>query len=118
MSPLILVVDDEFTIREVITSILTDEGYRVMTAGDGLSALDALAANSFDLVISDVMMPHLDGVGLAWAMHDQLSLRTIPVILISALQSAASREAPHVAFIGKPFDMQELLATVDHALSA
>jgi CheY-like chemotaxis protein len=116
MAQQLLVVEDEVPIREVLCSILEDEGYRVVGVGDGRAALSALAADRFDLVISDTMMPRLDGIGLARSLAADPALRAIPLILMSALQSAPARDVPHVAFITKPFDLYRLLDTVEQAL--
>jgi CheY-like chemotaxis protein len=114
---MLLVVEDEVPIREVLCSILEDEGYRVVGVGDGRAALAALAAERFDLVLSDTMMPRLDGVGLARALAADPGLRTIPLVLMSALRSGPAREVPHAAFLSKPFDLYELLDTVERILN-
>ena len=62
--PHILVVDDEAQLRRLLAEYLSDEGYSVETAPDGLHAVEALAARNFELVLSDVRMPGLDGLGL------------------------------------------------------
>jgi CheY-like chemotaxis protein len=117
MSLLLLVVEDEIPIREVLCSILEDEGYRVVGVGDGQAALDALAADRFDLILSDTMMPRLDGVGLARSLASDPTFREIPLILMSALKSSPAHEVPHAAFLPKPFDLYELLDTVDRVLA-
>jgi CheY-like chemotaxis protein len=116
MVQMLLVVEDEVPIREVLCSILEEEGYRVVGVGDGRAALAALAADRFDLVLSDTMMPRLDGVGLARVLAADPGLRTIPVVLMSALRSLPTREVPHAAFLSKPFDLYELLDTVERVL--
>ncbi len=117
MSLLLLVVEDEIPIREVLCSILEDEGYEVVGVGDGRAALAALAAGHFDLVISDTMMPRLNGVELARSLASDPTFRAIPLILMSALRSQPAREVPHAAFLAKPFDLYELLDTVERVLN-
>ena len=117
MPPLLLVVEDEVPIRAVLCSILEDEGYRAVGVGDGRAALAALATDRFDLVLSDTMMPRLDGVGLARALAADPDLRRIPIVLMSARRSTPAREVPHAAFLSKPFDLYELLDTVDRVLN-
>ena len=117
MSLLLLVVEDEIPIREVLCSILEDEGYRVVGVGDGRAALAALAADRYDLILSDMMMPRLGGADLAQSLADDPALRAIPLILMSALKAAPMREIPHAAFLPKPFDLYHLLDTVDRVLS-
>ena len=116
MSPRILIVDDEAPICELLCDIFTDEGYRVATAGDGRSALVALADDGFDIVLSDIMLPRVDGRELANAMHNSPSLNTIPVVLMSAAEGLPARGVPHAAFIRKPFDLYTLLNTVERVL--
>lgn len=116
MPPLLLVVEDEVPIREVLCSILEDEGYRAVGVGDGRAALAALAADRYDLILSDTMMPRLDGIALARALAADPSLRSIPLVLMSALRSAPINDVPHVAFITKPFDLYALLDTVEQVL--
>ncbi len=112
MPPTILVVDDEDSIAALLRDLLEDEGYQVVTAGDGRAALDRLAAQPVALVLSDVMLPHLDGRALARAMHADPAQRAIPLVLVSAAGAAGVRDAPHAAFLRKPFDLDALLATV------
>ena len=81
----ILVVDDADFNREVMTRILERDGYRVETAVDGADALQKLNSNPYDLVLLDVMMPGVDGVQVIEAMHADVGLRHLPVIMLSAL---------------------------------
>jgi CheY-like chemotaxis protein len=114
----LLVVEDEIPIREIVRAILEEEGYRVVAVGDGRAALAALAADRYHLVLSDMMMPHLDGLGLAQAMQAEPNFRAIPLILMSAVKPARTQQVPHAAFIAKPFDLNDLLNTVERALAS
>jgi CheY-like chemotaxis protein len=104
----ILVVDDELVIREVLSALFTGEGYAVLTAGDGLAALDTLADASPDLVIADIIMPRLDG----WALLQRLRAERpeLPVVLLSA--TFRGNPPDGVVFVAKPFDIDHLLAVV------
>jgi CheY-like chemotaxis protein len=116
--PTILVVDDEPAIRDVLQAILEDAGYAVIGATNGREGLAALARQPVNLVISDVMMPVLDGVGLCQAMQQHPTYRSIPLVLVSAV--GAPRPAgscPYAAFLTKPFDYDSLVATVAHLLN-
>jgi CheY-like chemotaxis protein len=114
MPRLILIVDDEAGIRDSIAALLVDEGYRVHTATDGREALTLLTdPPPTDVVVSDVMMPHLDGYGLVEAMRKRQD--ATPVILISAGPLPVCGE-PHVTCLQKPFDVEELLAEIVAAL--
>lgn len=113
MSASILVVDDEPAIRHLVRDLLIDEGYDVQSAADGQAALDRIAQEPPDLVISDVMMPRRDGF---WVLQ---TLRragvTIPVVLMSA---APLRHGVVTApVIAKPFDLDSLLAQVQRLLA-
>ncbi len=112
----LLVVEDEPSIADLLHLALTGEGYRIVMVGDGRAALRRLAEGGYDLVLSDVMLPFLDGLGLARAMHADPALRAIPLILLSAAHGSTARAVPHAAFLAKPFDLDALLATVGRLL--
>src|SRR5215216_829119 len=104
----ILVVDDDRPIADVIGDLLCDEGYDVRIAYDGQAALDALECRPVDLVLSDVMMPKLDGPGLVRSLRERDN--PVPVILMSAVYQDV--DLPGVEFIPKPFDVGNLAALV------
>ena len=81
----ILIVDDEFGILEVLESILSDAGFSVQSAINGQEALTRMRKTVPDLVILDFMMPLLDGAGVITAMRADKRLRSVPVLLASAL---------------------------------
>ncbi len=117
MSGQIRIAEDETPIRELLATVFIDEGYRVVAVPDGQAALAALAAEPYDVVLSNVMMPRLDGHALARAMQDDPALQGIPLLLMSAADSRLVPGAPHAAFIPKPFDLGDLLATVERVLA-
>lgn len=110
----ILVVDDEFGTVEVLVAALEDEGYRVFTAANGRRALDILEENKPDLVISDFMMPLLDGPAMVAAMRNDPAFRDVPVIMMSSAPETALRKRldGYEAFLRKPFRIAALLAVV------
>ena len=110
----VLVVDDEPAIREVIATLLEDEGYLVRHAKDGLEALDAINGNRIDLIVSDVVMPRLDGASLVRKLRGRGHL--MPVVLMSAVY--ADVDLPGVRFVPKPFEIDRLLGTVASALES
>jgi CheY-like chemotaxis protein len=110
----VLVVDDEPAIREVIAALLEDEGYLVRHAKDGLEALDAINENRIDLIVSDVVMPRLDGASLVRRLRRRGHLT--PVVLMSAVY--ADVDLPGVRFVPKPFEIDRLLGTVASALGS
>jgi CheY-like chemotaxis protein len=113
----LLVVDDEPDIAAVLADILEDEGYRVVTAFHGQAALEVLARESFDLVISDLMMPVLNGAELLRRLRAEPRWAQLPVVLISAAPVDEGVRALADAFLTKPFDLAALLDTVAALLS-
>jgi two-component system chemotaxis sensor kinase CheA len=119
----LLVADDSFTTRELIRSILQSAGYEVTTAVDGLDALDKLRAGPYDLVVSDVEMPRVDGFQLTNQIRQDLGLNDLPVVIITSLASEIHRrrglEVGAQAYIVKSqFDQGNLLETVRQLLGA
>ncbi len=109
----ILVVDDDDVLCKLLHDVLSEEGHDVRCAHHGLAALDEIARRLPDLVLTDIQMPHLDGIGLLGSLVER-GLR-IPVVLMSAVRQ---RELPQgVALVAKPFDLDDLLATVERSLS-
>jgi CheY-like chemotaxis protein len=112
MSPTILVVDDEVPIVLLLSELLHAAGYRVVTAHNGEDALALARLRPPDLVLADVMMPRLDGVELCRRLHAAPRTRHVPVILMSAVASPRLQLDNAVAFVAKPFDLDDLLALV------
>jgi CheY-like chemotaxis protein len=80
----ILIVDDEHWCRVPLAKLLEFEGYETMTASDGLEAIDALAEKEADLVLLDMMMPRMDGIGFLEAIRRDPRYQDLPVILVTA----------------------------------
>jgi len=117
----VLVVDDALTIRELERSILERAGFEVCTAADGLQALDRLVERSFDLVLTDVEMPGMDGLALTEAIRANPSSANLPVILLTTRASDDDRrrglEAGADGYIVKSaFDEAALLSVIDRFL--
>ena len=117
MARTLLVVEDEPSIADLLALVLREEGYLVAVAGDGRAALRRLGEGGCDLVLSDVMMPYLDGLGLARAMRADPALRAIPLILMSAVYRWPDGAVPHAPFVAKPFDLDQILTTVARLLA-
>lgn len=118
--PTVLVVDDEFGIVDVLETILTDEGYRVLTACNGKQGLARLSAEKPDVILSDFMMPILGGAEMLRAMAAEPAYRRIPVIMMSSLRedAIAQRCKGYAAFLHKPFRVAAVLSTVARVLGA
>lgn len=113
----ILVVDDEASIRKSLKDVLSMENYEVQTAKDAEDALEQLHQKSFDLVISDIKMPKVDGLELLQMIRQKWS--KMPVMLMSGhgdgetAKKAKSLGACH--FIPKPLDLMHLLGLLEGA---
>lgn len=116
----VLVVDDDPTSRRLMSHILKREGYDVATAGDGQDALDLMADDPADILITDRMMPNMDGVELLKAVRQSPTYGHIPVVIVTANSDARDQPeaeaAGATAFLTKPVGSTELLATVQRAL--
>ena len=113
----ILVVEDEFAIADMLHAVLEDEGYRVVLAGNGREGLARLADTRADLVICDVMMPVLDGREMLRLMKNDESMKTIPIIMMSAAESfSLNGDGRLVPFLNKPFTLDDLLEIVEAAI--
>jgi two-component system, chemotaxis family, chemotaxis protein CheY len=116
----ILVVDDSKFSRGRVVSALTAGGHQCIEAENGQLALEAIAANRPDLVVSDLLMPVLDGFGLLKALHEQGS--SVPVIVSSADIQASSREQCESygakGFLNKPFQPDALRDLASQILAA
>ncbi len=111
--PLVLVVDDDPDILEAVCDILEGEHYRVSRARHGEEALERVAEERPSIVLLDLMMPVMDGVAFARALHAQYTEDEIPIVVISAdgnPQRAAVVGAR--GFLAKPFDIDALLDEV------
>jgi two-component system, OmpR family, response regulator MprA len=112
----ILVVDDEPLIRDVLVDLLRDEGYAVVTADDGLSALEVVREEAPALVLMDVMMPRMNGCAAFRAMRGHIQGDGLPIVLMSAMAEPADLDPEIAAFLRKPVDLEDLLALVARLL--
>jgi chemosensory pili system protein ChpA (sensor histidine kinase/response regulator) len=115
-APLVMVVDDSLTVRRVTQRLLLREGYRVVLAKDGLDALERLAENVPQIVLSDIEMPRMDGFDLVRNMRADARLRDLPVIMITSRIAQKHRDyAAELGvdhYLGKPYSEEDLLALI------
>lgn len=111
----ILVADDEEAIVEVLACVLDAEGYRVLPAHDGLEAWRLLTQERIDLVISDYMMPGMNGLELCVRSRAEPATAHIPFILISAFAEELVHTSAQAVF-GKPFDVTRLVREIRRLL--
>lgn len=115
MAKKIFVIDDDLGLQTVLSIALKDAGYEVELADNGVEGLKQLPVVQPDLVISDVMMPHLDGVQVFEAIKEGLRVEGIPIILMTALTRKpwfADLEAEGAVIVQKPFDVDFLIAMI------
>jgi CheY-like chemotaxis protein len=115
----ILLADDDSSVRSFVSRALKQHGHEITAVSDGLQALERLQSTPFDLLITDIVMPELDGIALALrAAHD---LPQLPVLLMTGY--AAERQRAHnleeLAFrvISKPFSLVEICRAAEAALN-
>jgi PAS domain S-box-containing protein len=113
----VLVADDNADMRDYMQRLLRGAGYRVIAVADGQQALKAVRTDLPDLVISDVMMPHIDGLALVSALREDIRTALVPVVLLSARAgheaSIEGLQAGADDYLVKPFSSGELLARVE-----
>lgn len=114
----ILVAEDERAVREFVSRALDQEGHTVTSVEDGLQALSQLAIKEFDLLLTDIVMPGMDGIALALKVaRDQPEL---PILLMSGYamerQRAHNLDALIHEIVAKPFTLRQILDAVDKVL--
>ena len=107
---MVLLVEDDRSIRRYLEVILQRAGYSVLTAADGLEAMKAALANRIDAVVTDAIMPHLNGYELCRFLRHHPKLSSLPVILLSGLEHAQASSATDRAdiYLSKPVRPEEL----------
>jgi len=113
----VLVVDDDASIRELLSTVLEDDGYEVMPAANGEDALAVCARWRPDVIVLDLMMPVMDG----WTFAKRLRERDdIPIVVLSAANDLErhAKSVGAIEVIGKPFDLDQLIPKVARARNA
>jgi CheY-like chemotaxis protein len=111
----ILVVDDDALLRSSVAAVLTDEGYDVELAGDGVDALAKIHSCPPDVILLDVLMPRMNGKALLETLHSSPETAGIPVLVMTALHGFESHRTIELGatdLVEKPFDVDELLNKV------
>jgi chemosensory pili system protein ChpA (sensor histidine kinase/response regulator) len=111
--PLVMIVDDSLTVRKITSRLLTREGFEVMTAKDGLDALQMLAERTPDVILLDIEMPRMDGFEFAKTVKGDARVADIPIIMITSRTAEKHRnrakELGIEVYLGKPYQEEELL---------
>lgn len=116
MSKTVLVVDDSASMRNLVNMTLSDDGFQVIEACDGMDALKKLAGQKIHLVISDVNMPNMDGITFVTEMKKLPAYKFVPVIMLTTEGSDEKKRAGQAAgakaWVVKPFQPAQMLAGV------
>jgi CheY-like chemotaxis protein len=111
----VLIVDDEYDTRTVLEIILSAEGYETCSACHGLEALKMIEQHAPDLVLTDVMMPVMDGIELCAVLRTRQRTSAIPLVLITASHNVPPQQIWD-GYVQKPIDIPQLVETVEALL--
>jgi CheY-like chemotaxis protein len=119
---LVLVVEDEPDVRELIADVLAENGYEIEVAPDGAAALQLSDQRQYDLILSDLRMPKMDGAALYWALQLRHGTAMPPMIYVTgqanSLDYAGFLAASRVPVLSKPFSPEDLRQAVRQALAS
>ena len=115
----ILIVDDEFSLAEMLAELLDDGGYTAKVAFNGKAGLEVLAVEGADLVLLDLMMPIMDGPSMLRAMRSDGALARVPVVMMTAVPEALPKEEPRLyqGALVKPFHPDALFRMLAQLLT-
>jgi twitching motility two-component system response regulator PilH len=120
--PTVVIADDSPTLRRIVTSVLTREGFEVVHAEDGVEAVQAVFRTRPDAIVLDVQMPRVSGYVAARLLKDDWQTSEIPIILLTALDAASDRywgaQTGADRYLTKDFEAPELVAAVTEAIAA
>jgi len=120
--PSIMVVDDSLTVRKITSRLLEREGFQVVTAKDGVDALEHLVDYKPDVMLLDIEMPRMDGFDLARNIRADARLKDIPIIMITSRMADKHRNyAMEIGvnhYLGKPFQEEQLLELITTYIAA
>lgn len=120
MSKVIMTADDSASVRQMVSFTLKEQGYEVVEASDGRDALQKLGKQKVDMLITDLNMPNLDGIGLIKGARALPTCKFIPIIMLTTESQDAKKQEGKAAgatgWIVKPFKPDQLLAVVKKVL--
>ncbi len=121
MGKTILVVDDSATVRKFASISLSMQGFTVITAQDGMDALEKLPGQIVDLVITDLNMPHMDGFELIRSLRENNEYKDLPIIILTSLSDSINKERGKSlgvhSYIVKPFSLEKIQYEVSKYIS-
>ena len=116
MAKVVMTVDDSATVRQMVSFVLKQNGYTVIDAVDGRDGLNKLASAKVDMIITDLNMPNLDGIGLIKGVRAIPSCKYTPIVMLTTesddTKKQAGKSAGASGWIVKPFNPEQLLAIV------
>lgn len=120
MASVILAVDDSASMRQMVRFTLESAGYEVIQAADGVEALDYARAGKADLVLTDVNMPRMDGLTLVKELRGLNNYKGVPILVLTTESGSETKmqgkQAGATGWIVKPFNPEQLLATIQRVL--
>lgn len=112
----VLIVDDSPTMRNMIKAVLSEMDFQCITAQDGVKALTAARAGNYDIIITDINMPNMDGIELIRMLREETGTKFIPILVISTEGGdnvkQAGKAAGATGWITKPFNPETLVRAV------
>lgn len=118
--PSVLAVDDSASIRRLVDYVLRQAGFNVVLAEDGQEALDYAQENTVDVVLTDINMPNLDGIGLIKGLRALPHYKFVPLLVLTTESGTETKmkgkAAGATGWIVKPFDPEQLVATIGKVL--
>ena len=121
MDKVVLVVDDSATVRKFVAASLNITGFRVVTASDGVEALERMPAEKFDLIITDLNMPDMDGFEFIRSLRETPEYRDIPIIVLSSYTDLKNKDLAlgmgALAFLEKPLSTEAIQREVFRFIS-
>lgn len=121
MAKTILIIDDSATVRKFASISLTMQGFQVVTANDGMDALEKLPMQNIDLVITDLNMPNMDGFEFIKTLRENPQYNELPIIILSSLSDEVNKakglELGVNAYLVKPFSLERIQYEVSKFIS-
>lgn len=120
MAKTILSVDDSASMRQMVKMTLASEGYQVVEAADGREGLQAVQAGGVDMILTDLNMPHMDGLSMIRAIRALATAKGVPIVLLTTestdAKKAEAKAAGATAWLVKPFKPDQLLSVTRKVL--
>lgn len=122
MTTTILIVDDEKHLLNVVSRMLAQRDFRVVSAGSGEEALSLLEDESPALALLDIVLPGMDGATLAQRIRERPETENLPIVFLTGLieSDEIHRDGNQIGgqyFLAKPFDAKQLVSVIDHAIA-